>query len=218
MATYICSDIHGEYDKYIEMLSNINFGDDDNLYIIGDVIDRKEGGLDIIDHIRNHKNIHLIKGNHERRLVDFYKGVYDGFQKQKNPWFKADGLVTYNKLQQKDSNYVEELVSYLDNLPTVITLNNYVLVHGGFYLSDDEYTLEEALKNTTEDDRLWNREFFLSDIKIKDYTVIVGHTPTYTLGEEKIIHKPGKILIDCGCCYGKYLACLRLEDMKEFYI
>ena len=218
MATYICSDIHGEYDKYIQMLSTINFNSDDNLYILGDVIDRKEGGLKILDHIREHSNIHLLKGNHERRLVDFYKGLYNTFPKERNPWFRADGLITYNKLQEKDELYINKLVKYLDELPTVITLDTYVLVHGGFYSSSEDYTLEEALENTSEDNRLWNRTFFTSDIKVKDYTVISGHTPTYTLGEDKIIHKPGKILIDCGCCYGKYLACLRLDDMKEFYI
>ncbi|MBC5996859.1 serine/threonine protein phosphatase [Romboutsia hominis] len=218
MATYICSDIHGEYNKYIEMLSKIEFNENDNLYIIGDVIDRKEGGLEIVDHIRQYNNIHLIKGNHERRLVDFYKGMYDEFPIQKNPWFKADGLITYNKLQEKDDKYIEELVEYLDKLPTVVNLGKYILVHGGFYNSDRDYTLEEALNNTSEDKRLWNREFFLSDIKVKDYTVVLGHTPTYTLGHDKIMHKPGKILIDCGCCYGKYLACLKLDEMKEFYI
>ena len=57
MATYICSDIHGEYNKYIEMLSKIEFNENDNLYIIGDVIDRKEGGLEIVDHIRQYNNI-----------------------------------------------------------------------------------------------------------------------------------------------------------------
>lgn len=38
--TYVASDIHGEYKKYIQMLNKINFSDSDILYVLGDVIDR----------------------------------------------------------------------------------------------------------------------------------------------------------------------------------
>ncbi len=37
---YVMSDIHGEYDKYIKMLELINFSDEDELYILGDIVDR----------------------------------------------------------------------------------------------------------------------------------------------------------------------------------
>ena len=34
------SDIHGELDKFEQMLELIRFSDEDHLYILGDVIDR----------------------------------------------------------------------------------------------------------------------------------------------------------------------------------
>lgn len=37
---YVMSDIHGEYEKYIKMLELINFSDEDELYILGDIVDR----------------------------------------------------------------------------------------------------------------------------------------------------------------------------------
>ena len=40
MATYVMADIHGEIDRFHAMLDLINFSADDQLYIIGDVIDR----------------------------------------------------------------------------------------------------------------------------------------------------------------------------------
>ena len=40
MATYVMSDIHGQYEKYLDMLGKISFSEDDTLYILGDVIDR----------------------------------------------------------------------------------------------------------------------------------------------------------------------------------
>ena len=37
---YIISDIHGCYNEYMELLQKINFSDTDELYVLGDAIDR----------------------------------------------------------------------------------------------------------------------------------------------------------------------------------
>ena len=57
-------------------------------------------------------------------------------------------------------------------------------------------------------------------------TVIVGHTPTPLItgiedAPAKICHGDGIIDIDCGCAFRSQfsrLACIRLDDMAEFYI
>jgi serine/threonine protein phosphatase 1 len=54
-----------------------------------------------------------------------------------------------------------------------------------------------------------------------DATIIAGHVPTYKVdGAEsgKIYHGEYGILVDCGAAFGEPLGCLRLEDMKEFYV
>lgn len=45
---YAVSDIHGCYDKYKKLLKKINFGSDDTLYVLGDVIDRGPDGFKIM--------------------------------------------------------------------------------------------------------------------------------------------------------------------------
>ena len=40
MATYVISDIHGQYNMFIELLDKIDLKDTDTLYILGDVLDR----------------------------------------------------------------------------------------------------------------------------------------------------------------------------------
>ena len=37
---FVTSDIHGEYDKFIEILKQIQLKDTDTLYVLGDVVDR----------------------------------------------------------------------------------------------------------------------------------------------------------------------------------
>ena len=46
--TYVMSDIHGQYDKYLAMLDKIAFSDDDTLYILGDVLDRGEEPVELL--------------------------------------------------------------------------------------------------------------------------------------------------------------------------
>ena len=45
---YVMSDLHGCYDKYISMLEKIRFSEKDTLYVLGDVVDRGDGGMKIL--------------------------------------------------------------------------------------------------------------------------------------------------------------------------
>ena len=62
---YVMSDLHGCYDKFKEMLKKINFGENDTLYILGDFVDRGDGGIKILFDIMNRKNIVPLLGNHD---------------------------------------------------------------------------------------------------------------------------------------------------------
>ena len=64
MATYICSDIHGQYQKFKNMLKKIKFSDKDTMYILGDVIDRGPESIKLLADIMSRENITLLLGNH----------------------------------------------------------------------------------------------------------------------------------------------------------
>lgn len=53
--TYCISDIHGEIDRFRAMLKIIQLAPEDQLYILGDVIDRGSAGIDIIQIIMRMK-------------------------------------------------------------------------------------------------------------------------------------------------------------------
>ena len=60
---YCMSDIHGELDRFKAMLDLINFSSDDTLYIIGDVIDRHPGGVEILKIIKDTPNMFMLLGS-----------------------------------------------------------------------------------------------------------------------------------------------------------
>lgn len=218
MATYVCSDIHGCFDIFKAMIDGIGFNSTDTLYILGDIIDRGTKNVELIEYIRGSSNIVLLKGNHEKMMVDYYENKEDLANWFDNVWIRNGGLKTYTELKRRGKEYTDSVVEYFKNLPTVVKLDDYLLVHAGFSLEGKIEVLEDVLNSNTEDDVLWDREFIQSNKKIEGYTVICGHTPTISLDKEGIVHRDGAILVDCGCVYnGGKLGCLRLDDMKEFY-
>lgn len=221
---YVMSDLHGEYDKFINMLNLINFSSSDTLYILGDVLDRGPNSLEIIDYIRKpeNSNIKLLMGNHE--LFCLLGLIEDKYFKY---WLEAGGDSTYKQLKERGVDYIYELLEYLAALPIYEIVNSFVLVHAGIDISNESshINIDELMKLQNRDTLLWDREFISSNKYLNGYTVICGHTPT--LGymqygkKASIIHRMGKILIDCGAHFSNHggrLACLRLDDFKEFYI
>lgn len=212
---YCMSDIHGEIDRFHKMLEMIHFSDSDTLYIIGDVIDRGAGGIDILRDIIHKPNIVLLRGNHEQMMLDVFgpNSVYGS----KSLWLNNGGSCTYiDWTSSRDSREKERIIKYLldtvDHVDVEVNGKKLHLVHG--------------CPGDTAEDRLWKRPEWYMLPFFEDRTVILGHTPTgyfrkHFLGEARIYHGDGFIGIDCWCGLnypGRKLACLRLDDMAEFYV
>jgi serine/threonine protein phosphatase 1 len=106
-------------------------------------------------------------------------------------------------------------------------LDKYILVHAGidpFISMTNSMMISEFMVMQSYDALLWDRsEAFFRSPALSKYTVIFGHTPTHYITNIRnpmvIWNGMGKIGIDCGVCFrGGQLGCLRLDDMKEFYV
>ena len=86
----------------------------------------------------------------------------------------------------------------------------YLLVHAGIADFDEDLDLDDCMPEDFIGEELdFEREYF------EDTTIIVGHVPTRS---GKIERGEGSIFIDCGASEGGKLACLCLENGKEFYV
>ncbi|MBR3848526.1 MAG: fructose-bisphosphatase class III, partial [Oscillospiraceae bacterium] len=74
---YVCSDIHGFYSEYLGAVSLL--GNDDKLYIIGDILDRGSAGIKIIRDIIKRDNVTLVKGNHELMMLEIFENILFSF-------------------------------------------------------------------------------------------------------------------------------------------
>ena len=219
MSTYVLSDLHGQYDKFMDMLKLIKFNDNDKMYILGDIFDRGPDPLKILDYIICKKNIDFIPGNHEYMFLEFYN-TYDS-----RLWSYNGGKTTMTQLMKRGEDYLKALYDYLTKLPLVKIHDKFILTHAGLYLpkNQNQYTLQEILSLQNAEFNLWSRSNINNERQYKDYTVICGHTPTLYVDPDQyqmsIVRRKGTIYIDCGATFSDgRLACLRLEDNKEFYI
>lgn len=234
MATYVMSDIHGNYQKYKEMLNKIKFSDEDTLYIVGDILDRGEEGLRILLDISERFNVIPMLGNHELLAGKFLKMMLEevnddtlaGFSIEKmqalQDWMLDGGSTTLQEFKKLSAFDRETVVEFLTEFSlaeeVVVNGNTFLLVHAGLPTPNDydvdELDFDVAINKTDYTKPAFGRE-------IKNKYLITGHLPTFAIpgGEDgKIFIGNGHIAIDCGCAYGRALGCLRLDDMQEFYV
>ncbi|MBQ7712695.1 MAG: metallophosphoesterase [Clostridia bacterium] len=80
---YALSDPHGEYDLFRKLLNEIDFGETDEMIVLGDVIDKGRESVRLLRYVLSQPNITLLIGNHEYDFLKYYHGVMsrleDGF-------------------------------------------------------------------------------------------------------------------------------------------
>ena len=62
---YVVGDIHGEYDRFIEIIKKIQLKDSDSLYILGDIVDRGSHPIKTLLKLMEMPNVICLVGNHE---------------------------------------------------------------------------------------------------------------------------------------------------------
>ena len=212
---YVMSDIHGEKERYDAMLRKIQLSDQDTLYIIGDVIDRKPYGIQILLDIMAHENMILLRGNHEQMCLDTLGR--ENILGARWLWQSNGGSPTRRELLYRHTPAERNhILRYLENTPLDLTIE----------VNGKKFHLVHGMPGETAEQKLWGRPEKESRSPWPDVTVIVGHTPTCLITNDyknplSIWHGNGIIDIDCGC--GKptdlrRLACLCLNDMKEYYV
>ena len=229
--TYVISDLHGyPIEKLKMLLEKAEFGEDDFLYILGDVVDRNgDGGVGILLWLLEQVNVQLILGNHEAMLLscDF---VFDEVTEDSlaamnsekiellNNYMLNGGDVTLKALRTIPREKQHDILDYLRDCPLYEAVTaggkDYILVHSGL----DEFSKNKKLSDYTAEELLWAWPE-LTDEYYDDIHTVFGHTPTMNYGEEyngKIIKTRTWTDIDCGVSNGNEPVLLRLDDYAEF--
>lgn len=231
MAVYVMSDIHGMYDAYRTMLDTIRFSDQDELYILGDVVDRGSDPIKVLQDMIYRPNVYPLWGNHDLIAYAILKNTavditVDNVNTQLDAdlisaimdWQLEGGDTTIQQFTTLSQNERSVLLDYFEefSLYDIVEKGNHVFIlsHTG------NLTAGKALEQHTVQELTEQRADYSRRIYKNPHTfVISGHTPTLFLTQKaEIYHNQNNICIDCGAVFGGKLACLRLDDFAEFYV
>ena len=232
---YVISDIHGNMRHFRSVMKQIDLQQSDTLYVLGDVIDRHPDGLRILRALMQMPNTKMLLGNHEFMMLDALGVPYDGYSpvdadRSMEIWHRNGGDVTHQAWKHLRKTTRIEIVDYLNSLPLSFDLEingkEYKLVHGSPIEMSEKGNHHYRSK---EEFAVWHRIHWF-DYTENHLILVFGHTPTwyYDYAEPLQIYiSENKIGIDCGSGFTEdpndpsvasgRLACLRLEDMREFY-
>lgn len=213
---YVCSDIHGDFQIYNKIINKIT--SNDKLYILGDVIDRKDDGIKIIQDIMKRDNVELILGNHEWFLLtsilfNWDKNCVDTWTDSRN-----GGLVTMKSLLNLENDVYNSIVNFLKSckLAKRLVLNDKVinLIHGSYDIrieglydkSFNEIAFDICNGNITKGsivfDILWKsplKSYSLEGYKDDEFYVH-GHVPIVT--NKPLVIDNNILFIDGGAVFG----------------
>ncbi len=229
--TYVLSDIHGNLGRFESIMKQINLQPDDTLYILGDIVDRYPHGIKILRRIMQMPNVKMLIGNHEYMMLNAIGHCKDAAEEKENTnwrqrriWYNNGGSITHENLKHIKKEYRAEVFRFIRQLPTNIEVEvngiKYKLVHGSPVENYSKYSWGYRDYANEKEFAVWERWDETAPVP-EGYVLIFGHTPTCHFQDNEpwsIWHSDEAIGIDCGSGYedGR-LACLRLEDMKEFY-
>ena len=220
--TYVCSDLHGEYDAYKAIIEKL--GKDDKLYILGDVIDRGDDGIKILQDIMERQKkgqVEFLMGNHEFMMIQTLLNI----ENYRNAWFGNGGEATYKEFKKLTPEKQEEMKEFLINSAIYKQINtgnqDYYLIHAKAIQDTDEttQTFKQMIDKGQETKALEALQSSVpydckeEDIPKKDMFTIIGHTPTFNT----IQLSKGYIDIDCGIAYGRQLALVNLTEGEVQY-
>ncbi len=189
---YVIGDIHGCLKTLKKLIEKIQLKDNDQLFFIGDYIDRgpdSKGVLDFIIELNKNPNVFPLLGNHEKNLLQYNNEEFR---------FLKYHLAKNNELNLLDGKKIHKIyIDFIESLPYYYELDKFFIVHAGIDFNKDD-PFKDYLSMLEIRNMPYNTEM------AKNKTIVIGHQPT---NNDEIINKiknNQKVLhIDNGIAYRK---------------
>ena len=195
--TIVVGDIHGCYDELMGLLKKADFGEQDRVIAVGDLITKGPKNREVLELFMSDPRFTTVIGNHDLILRRKWNGEdieLSSAQKE-----------THKELKGEKEAYA----TFLNRLPFIIDLDTYLIVHAGLRPNVELYsqtTGDLTRIRTLGPDREsaegtpWYHTYY------GDKTVLFGHWPAPEPRRGK-----NAIGLDTGCVYGYNLTAYIIE-------
>jgi serine/threonine protein phosphatase 1 len=231
---YVMSDVCGHLTRFIKLLRLIRFTDEDQMLILGNVVNGGPQPLEFIEFLQGHsENIRMCLGLAEMVMIkSLLENDFDVFTQWSTHYA---GKMIYDKYRTLPELKQHQILNFLKEAPSFFLLDGYFLSHGGMKLWEEglqtnlkteKPKLEELMKKGTPQEFVLTVDpTFYQKPGLDGHTIVFGNTPVQLIrGQPKnysIWFDPiyeDKIGINSHIHESGHLSCLRLNDMKEFYL
>lgn len=229
---YVIGDIHGNKEKYDEMLRKISPEDTDAVFVLGDVIDIGEDSVEILKDMMYRANIYPVLGEHEymarkifplivkAKTTEEAKEILEDDEREIfEKWLSMKSEKTVSDFLALSDEDKESVIDYLSEFQAFEEVEaggkTFVLAHAGI----DNFEAGKDLEDYKEEDFVFAKTDY-TKVYFKNKYLITGHTPTVAINQKfsgKVYSKNGHIAIDCGAAYGGKLAAVCLDVLKLYY-
>lgn len=199
MAKFAVSDIHGCRKTFLALLDKIALSKSDELYLLGDYVDRGPDSKGVLDEIfqlkKNGYTVRCLRGNHEEILL---RSLFDPVGLEN--WMMTDGKKTMDSFNVEVTQDIpDNYLDFMRELEYYLEVDEYILVHAGL-----NFNLFDPLEDQR--DLLFIRRWY--DAVRYDWLgkriVLHGHTPMAYYDIENQLVNLGKhqyLDLDAGCVY-----------------
>ena len=129
MRKFAISDIHGCLKSFEALLDQLQFSTTDELYLLGDYIDRGPDSKGVIDRIWKMQEegyqVQCLRGNHEQILLNIIANPYHPDDRGDEQLIASFGVGHAHHIPQP-------YIDWCAQLPYYFEVDNYLLVHAGF--------------------------------------------------------------------------------------
>lgn len=202
------SDIHGCHKTFKALLAQLSLTPNDQLFILGDSINRGPKSAKVLDRIIKLKNkgiqVFLLRGNHEDMVLKSNKRGKESLLRILKAYHSTD-LMNGEEIDSRYTRLINESYHFIE-------LEHLYLVHAGFDFSKPKPF--EDIKSM-----MYIKDFKPNKLDLEGKQIVLGHSPR-SIGEilHRIKTKRRKIHIDNGCINYKTvgqgnLLCLNLDSM-----
>lgn len=217
------SDIHGCALTLKALLEQVGFSRDDELFLLGDYIDRGPDSKGVIDLILSLKEqghrLHCLLGNHEALMLSAMGGLANEHQ----VWLDNGGEATMRSFglgpAASPRLIPQPYRDFLGRLEWYYETDGYILVHAGL-----DFRAARPLEAGPA--MIWSRSWYSQiDLEwLQGRVVVHGHTPTprpLIVKQLKKLDVVPALDIDAGCVfkgnYFKYLCAFDLDSRQLYF-
>jgi serine/threonine protein phosphatase 1 len=220
MRQFVIGDVHGCNVSLLALLKKIDLKMDDELYFLGDYVDRGPDSKGVFDTIfslqRTGHKILCLFGNHEAMLI----GALSGNPQDRHDWKKNGGKQTLRSFNAELPEDIPTVYTdFMEQMPLVLEVGDYILVHAGL-----NFNQTNPLKTTQQ--MIWIRDWYtkINYEWLGKRIILHGHTPqSVEISVEQVenLERDRVLCLDGGCVFNgnhlNSLMCFELNSKALFF-